>query len=168
MKKFIKNSVILFILGSSNALSAQEIIRSTFSSAGVSSNFDENNTTYVIQQSIGQQSITGTSLGNDFILRQGFIQPPIDVVISVPEDNTLAAFIFPNPFKSRITVKFLEEIEAPIDIIVYDVLGRLIVNKKQQVNGLETIIYLDQLASAQYLLSITAGVKQFNASIIKN
>jgi hypothetical protein len=164
----MKLQSITFILAfGCYGVSAQEIVRSTISASGSSSTITVNDNNYVIQQSVGQQSINGTLQSSVAVLRQGFIQPPIEVFAIAETDNSLDAVVYPNPFKNIVYVRFNEALEKPVNIVLYDVLGRVVHTETQQVTSSETSINLDGLSSAQYILTITSENKEFKTSLLK-
>lgn len=163
----MKNLVLLFVLvGITNMVTGQEIVRSTISASGASSKLVDGENTYVIQQSVGQSSVTGTYQNGRYGMRQGFIQPPI-VVGDIYDDSTINAVVFPNPFASAITVRFNEVLKQPLSITVFDMLGRTIHQEEREAEK-SVVLELDYLATAQYVLLITSGNKQFKANILKN
>ena len=161
------NYLLVLLLLLTHSLIGQEIVRSTISASGASSSISSGDNQYIIQQSIGQQSIIGTSQTSTAIVRQGFIQPPIEIISLAEEDNSLDAVVYPNPFQNVVHVRFNEEIEGPVTILLYDVLGRIVHNETQTVNNSNTSINLDGLSSTQYLLSITSNNKEFKTSLLK-
>tara|TARA_R100001132_G_C3259631_1_gene84126 strand:- start:248 stop:748 length:501 start_codon:yes stop_codon:yes gene_type:complete len=165
MKKLLSS---LFIVAfGCYSLSAQEAVRSTISASGSSSSIRVNDRDYVIQQSVGQQSIIGTSQSSVAIMRQGFIQPPIEVFALSETDNSLDAVVYPNPFQNIVHVRFNETLKKPVNIVLYDVLGRIVRTESKVVTTSETSIHLDGLSSAQYILTITSENKEFKTSLLK-
>ena len=147
-----------------NTSFSQEIIRENIGSSGDS----KKNNNIHLNQSVGQQSaINGTVSNNNLALRQGFQQPVFRIekntLIDVPE---LDLVVFPNPFKYDISVKFDKEPTEKIDVLVFDVRGRLI--KKIDFDPLiEITIPCKELARGSYLLNIRTSNKQYSANIIK-
>ena len=163
----MKNLLLLFVLVCvTNFVTGQELVRSTIGASGASSELIDGDKTYVVQQSVGQSSVIGTFQNGRYGMRQGFIQPPIQIG-SLFNDSTINAVVYPNPFESAITISFNEELKNPLTILVYDMLGRVIYSKERQPDR-NIILDLDFLSTAQYLLHITSGEKQFKANILKN
>ena len=163
MKKLIAIAFFLFL---GLQVSGQEIMRSTVGSSGSSTELKSGDRTYVIQQSVGQSSVTGSFFYSDRGLIQGFIQPPIKLGATV-SDNTIDAVVYPNPFKSAITVAFNETLEGALDVIVYDMLGKVVFQQERKA-GNSLVLDLDFLSTAQYVLLITSEEKNFKANILKN
>ncbi len=107
--------------------SSEQLVRSSTGVSGSSEIITNNNKTYVVQQSIGQASAIGTFSNVDYILRQGFIQP--NVLAKIIDDTiplNLEAIIYPNPFVESISISFNEKISDKIEVVVFDVLGRMV------------------------------------------
>lgn len=165
----MKKKTILFLVLAFGIFSggiAQEIMRSTLGVAGSSENFSANNKQYLVQQSIGQSSVIGKFQSNGIIARQGFIQPPMLSAKVIPEETSLLAIIYPNPFESQVIVSFNEMLKESLTIYIYDVLGRVVYSDNIAATQ-KTTISLDYLSSGMYILQIASGSKQFKANIIK-
>ncbi|QNJ97294.1 T9SS type A sorting domain-containing protein [Constantimarinum furrinae] len=145
----------------------QEIARSTVGASGSSAAVETINGTYIIQESIGQSSVIGTHYSSEVILRQGFIQPPISIQGILADETNIDAVVYPNPFTSSVNVAFREELKGGLSIAIYDLLGRLVYSNERNAER-EIRIDLDFLSSAQYILLITSGNKQFKATLLKH
>lgn len=164
----IKNLLIVLMLCCCSGMTAQELLRSTTGVSGSSSELKSANGTYIVQQSVGQASVIGTFSQSGMTIRQGFIQPPIRVLGSPDlEDQLLDAVLFPNPFESIVTVRFGEVLEGTLEIVIYDMLGRLVFEKQKPASS-EVTLDLRTLSSAQYVLQITHKERQFKSNILKN
>ncbi|RMB58047.1 T9SS C-terminal target domain-containing protein [Dokdonia sinensis] len=163
MKKY---SVILIVLCCFGMCHAQQIVRSSVGSSGGTGKIESGEHTFMVQQSIGQSSVIGTTVNGAVTLRQGFIQAPIKVMSIVSEDTTLDATVFPNPVESVLTIQFNEVISGEVQTILYDMLGRIVYDRMQE--GNQSIgIDMSDLSTAQYVLLVTSGNKQFKANLIK-
>lgn len=151
------------VLSQSNPL-----VRSTTGAAGSSESIVKGDKAYVIQQSVGQSSAIGTYNNSDYMLRQGFIQPNVLAkIIDKDIPATLQVVIYPNPFREYITASFNEEMLDIIEVQVYDMLGRLVFEKKYIADESLKII-LSSLPISNYVLKIKANNNQFVKKIIKN
>lgn len=164
------NFIICMLLGigSLSGLQAQEIMRSTVSASGGTSQITVGEQTFVVQQSVGQQSIIGTRESQSTIYRQGFIQPPIAVAIINKEDQTLQASLFPNPFESNLYIIFEEAIKGMVNVELFDLNGRLVWQSSENVDGQRMELTFGFLASASYVLRVVHANKSFNATLVKN
>ncbi|HPI68925.1 MAG TPA: hypothetical protein PLX41_02345 [Bacteroidales bacterium] len=90
-------------------LSAQDAVRlrSATDMAGSSGIINAGNRQYFYQQSVGQRSVTGIKENNKYLLRQGIIQPLPGHYPQVSGES-LRADIFPNPFRTSITISLAE------------------------------------------------------------
>ena len=150
-----------------STVTSQEILRSTTSASGASSTILQGDRELVIQQSVGQSSVIGTFQTTANYVRQGFIQPPIEIKSINVDESDLDAVVYPNPFSSTITISFNEPVEGTISIYVYDLLGRTVYQK--DVQAAERIeVQLEELSTAQYVLLVSTATKQFKANLLKN
>ncbi len=159
---------IFFIFFRLNAqvTSSEKLVRSTTGVSGSSEIIAANNKTYVIQQSIGQASAIGTFNNVDYILRQGFIQPNVLAkIIDKDIPLNLEAIIYPNPFVESVTISFSEQITDKVEVVVFDVLGRVVFSKNY--NAEQNLqVQFNNLPVANYILKVTANNKQFIKNII--
>lgn len=146
--------------------SAQEVLRSTLSTSGFSYQVSEEDGAFLVQQSIGQSSVIGTSQVNGVEVRQGFIQSGLKVSKLIVTESDLDAVIYPNPIRSELNVKFNEDINDQIFISIYDMMGRLVFMDEQQPQQ-EITLDLSTLSSSTYAMRIATGSKQFKVNIIK-
>ncbi len=150
-----------------NGLSAQEfgIRRQTTGISGASSNFHQAGYQLIVQQSIGQAGVIGSSTVGNYSLRQGFIQP--EFTMKAANDNSdLAAILFPNPFSDQFQIRFDDEVEDALDIQIFDPRGRAIFRKQFAAAQQVTILFPDAAAGI-YLIHISTGKKQFSGRIQK-
>jgi len=147
-------------------LSAQNVQRATLGSSGDSNRIHNVEESYYISYSVGQSSVIGTTINDQYAIRQGFQQPPILVEISENANNNLEAIVFPNPVDSYITIRFNQQVTNTIHSVLYDVSGKRILDKSQRPTS-SFNMDLSFLASGAYLLNITSGNKKFQARLIK-
>jgi len=143
------------------------LVRSTIGASGSSETITDGVTSYIVQQSIGQSSVIGTTSNEGYTFRQGFIQP--DVFSKIIEKNTplnLNVTIYPNPFDNQISLAFNEDIKDDIHITVFNMLGANMFSKSYTANQQIDVI-LNWLSSGEYILKTVANRKQFIAKILK-
>jgi len=169
-----KNSFLIFILFilinfsvKAQNTSSPFLMRATLSASGSSETVTFDNLNFIIQQSIDQSSVIGTSKNNGYTLRQGFIQPNVLVKIldtSMPID--LEVNFYPNPFKEKVSLAFTQQINGNIEVAVFDMVGKLVFLKKYEaIQNLQ--LQFDNLSLGAYILKITANNRQFIKNIMK-
>lgn len=124
----------------------------------------------VIKQTVGQQSITGSSTNKDYVVIQGFQQSywskyiasnKIDVVEGI---NTT---VFPNPFTESVNFQFSKPITEDISIFIFDILGRLVYEQKKKIDKNILTIDLAKFPTSEYLVRLNTNSFNFYTKIIK-
>jgi hypothetical protein len=124
----------------------------------------------VINQTVGQQSITGNTKSKEAAVVQGFQQSfwssyiaenKIDVVQGI---TTVA---YPNPFTETINFQFSMPITDEITILIFDILGRLIYQQKSRIDSTILTIDLSRLPTSEFLVRLTATNFNYYTKIIK-
>ena len=125
---------------------------------------------FQIKQTIGQQSVTGSSTNKDYIFMQGFQQSywskhiatnKIDVV------QGISVIAYPNPFIETINFQFSKPIADEISIFVFDILGRLIYEQKKKIDNNILTIDLARLPTSKFLVRLTTNNLNYYTKIIK-
>jgi len=163
--KFIFFILSLFVLIDTG--NGQEALkpRSTLSAGGSSGIITVSGRQYYLQQTTGQQSVTGISINQGYILRQGFLQP-------IEEDHKkflkepLPAVIYPNPFSSHLNLSFIKETAGPFYVTIYSTDGKISFLKKYE-TGRQIDIDLSSLPPSVYILRLTTAKKSFYSRVIK-
>jgi subtilisin-like proprotein convertase family protein len=75
--------------------------------------------------------------------------------------------VFPNPSDGNFTVKFRSEDTGPVDLVVYDLLGRKVANQSyiDEPNNFEQNLELEQLVGGIYILSVKRANKMSSHKI---
>ena len=73
---------------------------------------------------------------------------------------------FPNPFVQSTHLIFKEEIIGSVEVALYDMVGRLLLNKTYMGNK-NIKVDFDNLFLGRYILKVKANNKQFIKNIIK-
>jgi len=120
----------------------------------------------IVSQTIGQQSLTGTS-PNGVTVQQGFQQSNWNKIITAVPPTSIVTTTYPNPFVDSLTFQFSTAPSNLVRIEIYDILGRLLYNEKNEVTDFKTTINPIQLPSAEYLVKITAQNYTYFTKIIK-
>lgn len=120
----------------------------------------------IITQTIGQQSIIGTS-SNNYVVMQGFQQSVWGRYISSNLSDGITATTYPNPFVQTVNLEFSKPIFDFINVNVFDISGHLIYEEKKKANNNILTIDLPLLPSGEYLVRLNATNFNFFTKIIK-
>lgn len=170
--QFIKKITFTLILFTTSYftqfdLLAQTIVkqRSVNGIAGSSNNFSLKGKSFLIQQSIGQSGIIGTSKCNNLILSQGFIQSIFLKKIE-SEDFELATEISAIPSSDTYLIVFKDGVIQHLDVSLYDLSGKKIYYTNYQ-NKQEIIIDLSSFSSGIYIISILTKNQFYSSKLFK-
>jgi hypothetical protein len=122
----------------------------------------------LVHQSIGQQSPTGTYGTATLRVEQGYQQSK-----SIGSDKVMVNLVtitaFPVPFVDTVTFQFSSEITAPVSLIFYDVLGRIVYTKTPPIATSNTL-KVDQLslADGEYFVIITYQNIEYSIKLLRS
>jgi hypothetical protein len=153
----VKLTLIILLSGLLSAFAqAQSVHHQMTSSQGASVQVSNN---LKVQQTIGQQSVTGNYSGSAFSVGQGFQQGRISKSKGTAALN-IQIMTFPNPFTSKINFQFSTTIEGLIKVSIYDITGRVVMTSEKEL--LNNVLSLDNLnfPDGQYIVKLSA--KNFN------
>lgn len=124
----------------------------------------------IVKQTVGQQSLTGTSKNNNYVVMQGFQQSVWAKYIAsskIEAIDGIKTIIYPNPFTANVNFQFSKPITGIINVTIYDVLGRLILEENK--NAIESILTLDLsfLPTSVYLIRLQTSNLNYFTKIIK-
>ena len=151
------------------------VIKSVLTTAGsraVSYNYtasDGRVMTTKIQQSIGQNGVVGLSNTVSHSVQQGYLNRVKLLNVDNTTDEfveTMDLIIYPNPFKDFVKIKFSKPTMYPIQIEVFDVRGRLVLNQEFEPSG-QITVSMDRLEDASYIIRISSGSSEFLKKLIK-
>ena len=153
----------LLMLLSTFSTFAQIVHHQMTSAQGASVHVSNN---LIVQQSIGQQSVTGNYLGSAFSVGQGFQQGRFSKSKG-PANVNIQITTFPNPFTSKINFQFAAPIDGLIKINIYDITGRVVMNSEKEL--LNNMISLDNLnfPDGQYIVKLSAKNFNYTTNLIK-
>lgn len=120
----------------------------------------------IVSQTIGQQSIVGSS-SKDYVIVQGFQQSVWGKFISSNIIDDIKTTTYPNPFVETVRFEFSKPILELITVNVFDLSGHLVFEEKK--NSMNNILTIDLpgLPSSEYLVRLTAPNFNYYAKIIK-
>lgn len=124
-----------------------------------------NNSEINVLFTIGQQSIIGTTI-NELSVQHGFQQSNWGKLIQQKaiSINTTA---YPNPFKDVVIFSFSKSLDNDINIVVFDLLGRLVHSEVLKNQNNSVSIILNNLPSAEYIVKLTSNNYIFSTKILK-
>jgi hypothetical protein len=160
----VKLALIFLLSGLLSAFAqAQSVHHQMTSSQGASVQVSNN---LKVQQTIGQQSVTGNYLGSAFSVGQGFQQGRISKSKG-PAALNIQIMTFPNPFTSKINFQFSTTIEGLIKVSMYDITGRVVMTSEKEL--LNNILSLDNLnfPDGQYIVKLSAKNFNYTTNLIK-
>jgi hypothetical protein len=119
----------------------------------------------VVQQSIGQSSVTGVFANSSVRISQGFLRGIR--VVSTEIERPFEAIAFPNSFSDRISFRFTIEHQEATQAQIYDGLGKLVYEATHQPKNKEIQLNLPYLATGVYIAHLRSGNKFVQLRIIK-
>jgi hypothetical protein len=120
----------------------------------------------LVRQTIGQQSVAGTS-SNNYVIIQGFQQSFWGKYISSNTAEYIKVTTYPNPFISTVNFELSKPIVGLINVKVFDLSGHLIFEEKIKPNNNILTIDLPALPSSEYLVHLNALNFNHYTKIIK-
>lgn len=158
---------LLLLLLFSITFHAQVLHHDMLSSQGISTKTSNG---LIVRQTIGQQSLTGTSGNKEYVVMQGFQQSLWGKYIAsnnVDAIEGITATTYPNPFTETINFQFSKPVTDEISISIFDVLGRLIYEQKKK--AINTILTIDlaSLPTSEYLVRLNTTNLNYYTKIIK-
>ena len=119
-----------------------------------------------VQQTIGQQSVTGNYLGSAFSVGQGFQQGRM-AKSKGPSALNIQIMTFPNPFTSKVNFQFSASIDGLIKVSIYDITGRVVMNAEKEL--FNNVLSLDNLnfPDGQYIVKLSAKNFNYTTNLIK-
>ncbi len=110
-----------------------------------------------MQSSIGQSSISGTQSLDNYVLRQGVIQPfDLSYLISNNSISNLGVVLFPNPAVDKVYFKIEKPFDEEVFLSIYNALGNLVYTKTSN-NLASEVINIKDLTAGNYFLSISVN-----------
>jgi hypothetical protein len=119
----------------------------------------------VVQQSIGQSSVTGVFANSSVRISQGFLRGIR--VVSTEIERPFEAIAFPNSFSDRITFRFTTEHQEVTQVLIYDAQGKRVYEANHLPKNKEIQLNLPYLATGVYLAHLRSGNKFVQSRIIK-
>lgn len=123
----------------------------------------------VVNQSIGQFSISGTHSKGGLIVQQGFQQNGMfKPSMVIPYDDGITTTVYPNPFIDDVKLEFSSEIKGLFEVQLADMSGKILIRDKiMATQNILTIESLGHLPRGSYVLSLVASNYKYVVMIIK-
>jgi len=147
----------------SSTSKAQVVRNETLSSIGTSSLSSLGGV--LVQQSIGQLSVTGNFSDSKTAGNQGFLRGISRVFL--PDNESFFVVPFPNSFSKQITFRFVPALSEEASFNIYDLNGKQVYQNVLKPFNNEIMIDLDFLSNAVYLVIIKSGNRALQTRIIK-
>ncbi len=126
------------------------------------------NTGLVVNQTIGQQSSAVTSKSS-VVVQQGFQQSFWSTLIErSTSSNSLQFVVYPNPFVTSINFQFSNGDDQKATISIFDIQGRMLLNKEIKIINSLFSMDLSTLSEAEYLVRLSTNSSVHYCKIIKN
>ena len=126
------------------------------------------NTGLVVNQTIGQQSSAVTSKSS-VVVQQGFQQSFWSTLIErSTSSNSLQFVVYPNPFVTSINFQFSNVDDQKVTISIFDIQGRMLLNKEIKIINSLFSMDLSTLSEAEYLVRLSTNSSVHYCKIIKN
>jgi hypothetical protein len=122
----------------------------------------------VITQTIGQQSLNGTS-NNNYVVMQGFQQSFWGkyIATNIISENAIKTTIYPNPFSTVINIQFSKPITDLINLTIYDIRGVKILEENKKATEAILTVDLSFLPASVYLVRLRSLNLNYYTKIIK-
>jgi len=160
----LKNIYLIYILLPVNLYS--QVLKETLSIQGGSGTVGDSYVSFTIGQSLSTGLYTNSNRtliqGFEYVLENTDLEP--DETFLFPQ-NTLSVSVFPNPFQKSIFIEGEDDI-FPVNVYIFDMIGRLISSYEKK-SHLERTIILDDLKQAHYIIRIESKARNFNTVLIK-
>lgn len=124
----------------------------------------------VVKQTVGQQSLTGSSSNEKYVVMQGFQQSLWSKYIAsnkIDSVEDVKTTTYPNPFTTSINFQFSKPITDVISVYIFDILGRLVYEQKKKADSTILTIDLTTLSSSEYLVRLSTANLNYYTKIIK-
>lgn len=123
-----------------------------------------------ISQTIGQQSVIGTHVLKNKTVLQGFQQSlyKLSIIREVETIEIIKVTTYPNPFDELLYFNFSRDIREPIEVSVFDMLGRQVYYSTLHNISKTLHINLSNISSGEYIVELLNQEINYSAHIIKH
>lgn len=121
----------------------------------------------VVRQTVGQQSIIGNSSISNLTIQQGFQQSMVSKFIPVYNINSIETTIYPNPFLTRVNIRFSETLSEAMNVTLYNLLGVMVYKKDFEAPLTAMELNIEHLAPGSYIVVLSAKNYTHSKILIK-
>ena len=156
--------ILPLILGLEGLTFAQSLHHQTLSAMG--SQTISLTSGLLVQQSIGQSSVTGTFNSSTAYLSQGFLKglPSLSKEPELPFD----VIAFPNAFDNQIRFRFTSDPNIPTQVRIHDSQGKMVYEQLHLPKNQEIEVQLAHLAPGIYLVDLHTDRRSTQVRNLKN
>jgi len=123
----------------------------------------------LVRQTIGQLSRSGNYDSDEMTVGQGFQQSIWQKYIAANKVEGLSNILtYPNPFVDIVNFRFPESINEVVSIYVFDITGRVVFHKDEEMDGPLLTIDLAFLPRSNYLVRLKSKKFNYYTQILKN
>lgn len=122
----------------------------------------------IVQQTIGQQSISGNYKKNNLVVSQGYQQSIFCKNSSHIMRSAITTTTYPNPVSDFLSFKFSSVIDDLIKVIIFDLLGKVVFYQEKKAS--QNILTIDNihLSEGFYLVKLSAENYSYSTIILKS
>jgi hypothetical protein len=120
---------------------------------------------FVLSQSIGQNSPSGTFKNSEIVVQQGFQQYAINKYSL--NNGGITTKVYPNPFITYLGFEFSQSFNDVVQVGLYDLSGKLIKNIYEKLVGNVLNVDFEDVVDGQYILVLNIGSYKFSTKVIK-
>lgn len=160
----MKRITLLLIFTISATVKSQDLQRQMLAAQGNSKIISNG---MYLSQSIGQQSVSGTSQKKFHGFSQGYQHSLWNSYIPTHNRSSVRVTTFPNPFFDTINFQFSQTVNTRVEVTLFDLTGKKVFQEsKLPQDNLLTVSNL-QLPTANYLVHLVTGKLNYNTQIIQ-
>ena len=143
-------------------LKAQVLHHQTLSSQGKNV---LTNSGFVLSQSIGQNSPSGTFKNSEIVVQQGFQQYLINK--GNINNSDIVIKVYPNPFISYMNFEFSQSLNDDVQVSLFDLSGKLVKNVYGKSSTNMFRVDFEDIVDGHYIVVLNVGTFKFSTKVIK-
>jgi Secretion system C-terminal sorting domain len=120
---------------------------------------------FVVSQSIGQISPSGTFKNPGVVVQQGFQQYAVTKYNIT--SNDIVTRVYPNPFVSSVSFEFSQVFDSEVQFSLFDLAGKLIIRLSKKPTNKVLEIDLNTVFEGHYLVLLSVEGYNYGTKIIK-